>query len=257
MSISVSEEQKKLTADVLLYKENVRKEVYDNGYKRMDVDILVSLTSANSKADSMLRLLDTIFKKDKVKREDLTKLEISIKVLEDSISIMVKKKSYGPKPELLSSIREEYFPLLIENDLNTKQGKLLLVRLRNELLLWQRNMTEGFGEMLGSSCNFGFYQIHAFAEPESELVEEGSRYKANLFWATTIPVRPEVKVNDSIIIPKYGVVYKISFKTTPGNYDENGLCKKQWKGTYTYFNHLKREDTTVVITKDYFVKRIN
>jgi hypothetical protein len=255
VSNSLVEEQRKISENIVQNKEKLRKEVADNGNKPSDKKVEVLLLSLLHQTNQILRQLDTLIQKTSIEEKQLVCLKDSIKKLETFVLSMKKENSYLEKTELPSKIRNEYFQGLEERkDLSTLQGKLYLLALRNKLLMWEENRTKELCAEIGSSyC--GWNPVLVIVEPESETVDEGTEYKAKVYWAVSVYPKGELKMGNTIVSTKFSNRYNLNFKTSPGPYDENGLCKKQWTATYTFMNHRTNEDTTLIITRDYYVRK--
>lgn len=255
VSSSIFEEQRKISENIVLNKNKFRTEVADNGNKPSDKKVEERFLKLYRQMNYIFKQLDTLIQKN-VEEKQLVQLEDSIKALEAFALSMKKQNLYLEKTELPSKVLNEYFPTLKKrSDLNSLRGKLYLLVLRNKLLMWEENMAEEFYAQVGSSCSWNWTPIFALVEPESETVEEGSEYKANLFWATSVYAKGKLEMEDTLATTNPFTGYSFNFKVTPGSYNEKGLCKKQWKATYTYMNYRTNEDTSLVITRDYYVKK--
>ncbi|HLF34645.1 MAG TPA: GldM family protein, partial [Cyclobacteriaceae bacterium] len=84
------------------------------------------------------------------------------------------------------------------------------------------------------------------AKPESNMVAVGTKYRADLFLASSSSqVSPEMAINGSKIevVDGFG---KVEFTVTPGTYDSEGKVKKTFEATILY------NDSTYKQTIEYF-----
>ncbi len=254
---TLSEEQKIVSGNTVQVKEKFRKMVLDGGNKPSDKNVALLLYAVSRQTDQVLEQLDRVLSEKDIEEKELVQLEDSIKALEKVILEMTKQNSFMKEMEVPVGIRMEYFPALKERkDLDEAQGKLYLLALKNKLLVWKMNSMRLFYEQVGASSGCGYSLIYPMVESESEIVEEGAMYKAKLFWATPTYLKGKLALDEiPVTASPLNDSFRFFFKASLERGEEKGLCKKQWKARYTYLNRNTGEDTTILITRDYFVKK--
>jgi gliding motility-associated protein GldM len=91
-----------------------------------------------------------------------------------------------------------------------------------------------------------FDVIRVMAKPESNMVAVGTKYKADLFLASSSSqISPEMAINGSKINVEDGFG-KVEFTVSPGTYDNEGKAKKTYEATILY------NDSTYKQTIEYF-----
>ena len=97
-------------------------------------------------------------------------------------------------------------------------------------------------------------KITAKVSPESKVVTAGMPYRARMFVAASSSVaNPVMQANTGEIKVGPDGEGVLEFVASAGNYDENGLAKKVWKGAITL--KTPKGDTTFQVEEEYFVAR--
>ncbi len=99
-----------------------------------------------------------------------------------------------------------------------------------------------------------FDNIFAMYRADSRVVAAGTKYVADLFLAaSSSAIKPTMSRDGSPLVVSADGKGKVEFTATGGSYDNEGNCKKKWKGSITFKN--KGKDTTFIIDADYVVAK--
>jgi gliding motility-associated protein GldM len=127
-----------------------------------------------------------------------------------------------------------------------------LSQFATEITYAEADMFEILAGKLGAD-DVKFDKIFPLIKPQSNIVAAGSKYEAELLVAASSSVfEPEMFMDNTKLNVQSGVG-KISFLTTPGSYDKNGLAKKTFKAAIRL--KVPGGDSTFYTDVDYFVAK--
>lgn len=128
----------------------------------------------------------------------------------------------------------------------------VLSNLESEVMRQETIAMANLQQLVGAT-NIQFDQIGAFYSAESQVVANGTKYKAKMFLsATSSAITPSMKLNGSTIKVTKGMG-EIEIMARATNFDKDGLSKQTWNGSITINN--KGTDTTFTVKGEYTVSR--
>eukprot|EP01132_Coremiostelium_polycephalum_P000275 gene275-360_t len=121
-----------------------------------------------------------------------------------------------------------------------------------DVIYAESDALETLGGKIGSD-DVKFDKVFPLIKPQSNIVAAGTKYDADLLLAASSSAfEPEMLV-DNKAIPVDSGIGKISFMTTPGKYDENGLARKTFKAAIKL--KVPGGDSTFMKEVEYFVAK--
>lgn len=101
--------------------------------------------------------------------------------------------------------------------------------------------------------NIPIDKIRPIVQAQSQYVVAGMEYDANMFMAAySSSYTPKMTLGENQIDVDQLGSGKVNFRASAGNFNEQGLAKKTWKGTITY-PKADGTDSTYIIEQDYYV----
>lgn len=255
---SLREEQKEITTKMWSTRKRAKIEVDESGGKSWDMRVLYQLEKGAALMDPLLYYLDSMLVYDTLGQGTIHYPQTffqEAKSFSDSMRSYSSDEEEQKQFQKLLTEQEKVFQKI--NSLNGSARAVELLMSKNKFLFHEKRFEHDLGMRVGGS-HCGFLYIMAAAEPESKIVEEGKRYNASIYLGLSAPsVYPvEATLNGESVLIKPGFHGKVPLRiTTKVLAEKDSIVKKRWKMSVTIFDKEFMNDTTIVIERDYFVKK--
>ncbi|MBX9852681.1 MAG: hypothetical protein K2X86_13125 [Cytophagaceae bacterium] len=238
-------------------------EVRDSGNDSTGISLLKNASAVRLKSANLVQhiqvIKDSVIKSEKwldSLSADLAseKYKLDQKMvtnLNDSINSFIQLV----KPYSSINIDSVFSAIRLSGSINVS---LLLIELNTislKLLREENKILALLLKKIKSSVLF-FDRVYTVVRPESNVVEQGKYYSAEVFLIAA-PADPDFikKITfEGKSIPVYSNGSgQVSFVAKAEKFDKDGLAKKKWNGSVSI--RMKGRDTTFNITEEYFVRK--
>ena len=256
---SLREEQKEITKKIWSVRRRAKIEIYENGAKPSDMHVLYYLEKSADMMDPVLRYLDSLYVYDSLGKAAIHYPETFFRnatSFSDSLGAYGKGEDQQKSFRQLLAEQENVFQKI--NLLNGSAREVQLLISKNKFLfhelIFERDLAMS---VAGSHCGYWPIMIPV-VEPESKIVEDGNTYRASIYFGLGYSmVYPEEAKLDGEAIPiKPGLNGKVPVRIPASELaEQDSIVKKHWKMAVKVFDKEYLNDTTIIVERDYFVRK--
>jgi gliding motility-associated protein GldM len=261
-----AEQVHKMTADMLGYMDNLRKEMitvtggediedgnktYKGAKEEEAVAVMMVGATKNGKAYELKKKLNEYMAilsdigQNKM-RDPNNKVTVPSAIAFDGKDHPLFKKDPDQRNKDFGELNFAHTPLVA--------ALAVIAQEESEVLKYEAEVLGALAKEVGAA-DLKFDQVVAMVRPSSKIVAAGTKYEAELFLtASASSITPTMIANGgSIKVDASTKRGKVEFVARPGNYDKDGNSKQQWKGKISF--NFKGKDTTFEVTEEYIVAR--